>query len=167
MARKPQPLMLGNSPMIDREEENDFNDRTSTRSALSPKSPKSPRSPFRFNTSKKTQSDQPLMQTADSQPTQTNLPPSASLSSIQSYTPASGKPEKERPTRTGFFSNYKASKSSSRLQHNPDVAKLGPEDMSRDTDRPAMSGKVSSKENSRSGTTLDVSSSSTFTDFKN
>lgn len=167
MARKviPQPLTLGNSPMIDHDEEHDFND--STRSPLSPKSPKSPRSLFRSNNTKKTQSDQPLMQPPDSHYNQTNLPPSTSLSSLQTYTPASEKNEKGRLTRSGFFSNKKAAKSSSQLQNNSVAIKQGPEDMSRDTDRPAMSGKVSTKENSRTGTTLDVSSSSTFSNFRN
>lgn len=137
--------------MIDHDEEHDFND--STRSPLSPKSPKSPRSLFRSNNPKKTQADQPLMQPPDSQFSQTNLPPSASLSSLQTHTPVSEKNEKGRLARSGFFSNRKASKSSSQLQNNSATLKQGPEDMSRDTDRPAMSGKVSTKENSRTDST--------------
>jgi hypothetical protein len=60
----------------------------------------------------------------------------------------------ERPVRSGFFSNYKASKSASRLHNTESKPDLTDDKMSRDTVRPAMSGKVSSQEPARSGKTL-------------
>ncbi|KAF7906804.1 hypothetical protein EAF00_001082 [Botryotinia globosa] len=71
---------------------------------------------------------------------------------------------KEKPSRTGFFSSYKASKSASKLQSSSSsnlsrqVNVVEDNNMSRDTDRPAMSGKVSSQDTKRSGTTHFVSS---------
>ena len=165
MARKstPQPLTLADPANVD--DEHDFHN-----SPLSPKSPKSPRSPFRFTSSTKkggvqSQVDQSSMHAADPpQNRTTNLPPSQatpSLSALQQSSAGSSseeRQERERPTRSGFFSNYKASKSSSRLQ-SQDAGRLVAEDsMSRDTDRPAMSGKVSTKETARTGTTFIVSS---------
>ena len=165
MARKstPQPLTLADSANVD--SEHDFLD-----SPLSPKSPKSPRSPFRFTSSTKkealqSQVDQSSMHAADpAQNRTTNLPPSQTTPSLSALQQSSAglsseeRQERERPTRSGFFSNYKASKSSSRLQ-SQDAGRLVTEDsMSRDTDHPAMSGKVSSQEATRSGTTLSVSS---------
>ncbi|KAE8448379.1 hypothetical protein EG329_009623 [Mollisiaceae sp. DMI_Dod_QoI] len=146
MARKstPQPLTLPNPTIVN--DEHDFID--SSRSPLSPKSPRSPRSPFRF-TSKKSQSDFPSIEATESQQLSSisASQTSPSLSTTQTSTGIQEK-ERERPARSGFFSNYKASKSSSRLQ-NQDSAKPQEDSMSRDTDHPAMSGKVSTKENSR------------------
>ncbi len=155
MTRKttPQPLTLPDPSMVDDEHEHDFND--SPRTPLSLKSPKSPRSPFRFNT-KKSQSELPSMQAADSHQARTNLPPSQSLSSLQQFSSASGgqeKQERERPAITSFFSNYKAAKSSSRLQNSDTARPVTEDNMSRDTDHPAIAGKVSSKEATRTGTT--------------
>jgi hypothetical protein len=153
MARKsPQPLTLTDPRSVDPQQQ----------SPLSPKSPTSPKSPFRFS-SKKGQGEQPPMQIADTLSIRSTFPPSqnsVSLPSLQIDSTASGAPEKqerEKPARSGFFSNYKASKSSSRLQH-ADAAKHSTteESMSRDTDRP---GKVSSQDVSRIGTTPSVSSS--------
>ncbi|KAH6671360.1 hypothetical protein B0J14DRAFT_93765 [Halenospora varia] len=155
MARKPQPLTLTDPRTVDAEHQFlDNNPRSplSPLSPLSPTSPKSPRSPFRFSTKKsQIQGAQP-MQVPDSHNSRTTLPPpqtSVSLSSLQQYTGASEAPEKEkqqRPARSGFFSNYKASKSSSRLQNAEQVRQVTEDNMSRDTDRP---GKVSSQETSR------------------
>ncbi|KAF7949325.1 uncharacterized protein EAE97_002834 [Botrytis byssoidea] len=98
-------------------------------------------------------------------PTSQTLP---SLSSFQSSasprTPDKVVGIKEKPSRTGFFSNYKASKSASKLQSSSSsnisrqVNVVEDNNMSRDTDRPAMSGKVSSQDTKRSGTTHSVSS---------
>jgi hypothetical protein len=161
MARKshPQPLTLTDPRIVD---DHDYLDNP--RSPLSPRSPKSPRSPFRFSSKKaQAEGEQPPMQSSDSQRARTTLPPTqntVSLPSLDSFTSAQG-PEKleldkeQRPARSGFFSNYKASKSSSRLQPNQDAIRQPAEDsMSRDTERPS---KVSSQETSRSGTTRLVS----------
>jgi hypothetical protein len=165
MTRKsiPQPLTLGvSSAAVDeeqREHEHDFID--SPRSPLSVKSPKSPRSPFRFNSSKKSQSELPSMQAAEPYQPRSNLPPSQSLSSLQQYTAAAGgqeNQERERPAKSGFFSNYKAAKSSSRLQNSDSAPPVTEDSMSRDADRPTMAGKVSSKETKRAGITHAVSS---------
>ena len=160
MARKstPQPLTMPDRTAVD--EQHDFIDGPSP---LSPKSPTSPRSPFRFNTSKKAHSEQPPMQTAELH-SRTAIPASPRDVSLSTILPSSanageGDQEKqERPARSGFFSNYKASKSSSRLQNAEAARKVSDDSMSRDTDRPAMPGKVSSKEFVRTGTTALVSS---------
>ncbi|KAF5877942.1 uncharacterized protein Bfra_000107 [Botrytis fragariae] len=87
-------------------------------------------------------------------PTSQTLP---SLSSFQSSssprTPDKGVGIKEKPSRTGFFSNYKASKVQVNFNHH-----LLQIYHAKDTDRPAMSGKVSSQDTKRSGTTHPVSS---------
>ncbi|CZR50995.1 related to GTPase-activating protein beta-chimerin [Phialocephala subalpina] len=146
MARKstPQPLTL---PTTTANDEHDFID--SPRSALSPKSPRSPRSPFRFN-SKKSQSDFPSIQAAESQQVSTIPASQTSPSFSTQHNTIIPEKERERPSRSGFFSNYKASKSSSRLQNQ----ERQQEEMSRDTD-PAMSAKVSTKENSRTDNSTD------------
>lgn len=157
MTRKtiPQPLTLDDPSTVDEQQhEHDFND--SPRSPLSVKSPKSPRSPFRFNNSKKSQSELPSMQAAEPYQPRSTLPPSQSSSSLQQYTVPSGGQEnqdRERPAKTGFFSNYKAAKSSSRLQNSESARPVTEDSMSRDTDRPGMAGKVSSQETRRAGTT--------------
>lgn len=157
MARKssPQPLTLTDPNTANAEVRDTFNDQ---RSPLSPKTPKSPRSPFRF-TSKRGQADgdQPLMQVSDLQPPRATLPPSTTVS-LPSLQQVSGAPEahdrqereRERPVRSGFFSNYKASKSSSRLQNAEAAKQLAEDSMSRDG-RPS---EVSSQKASRTGTAL-------------
>lgn len=166
MARKtttPQPLTLPNPNLVD----DDLDFIGSPKTPLSPKSPRSPRSPFRFS-SKRTQSELPSMQAAESQQTRSAALSSShttpSLSAISHYSVGEEQQQQqpqqqkqERPARSGFFSNYKASKSSSRLQNNQGPANQPDDRMSRDTDRPAMSGRVSSKENTRAGKTLPVS----------
>jgi hypothetical protein len=161
MTRKntPQPLTLGNTSVVD-DDHHDFID--CPRTPLSLKSPKSPKSPpFRFNRSKKPQSDfafeAPSMQAAEQNQPPSNLPPSEPSSSFQQY-PAAGQENQERPAKTGFFSNYKAAKSSSRLQNSESAQPVTEDNMSRDTERPGMAGKVSIKETRRAGTTHAVSS---------
>jgi hypothetical protein len=157
MARKPpQPLTLTSDSIKTNANDQNF---LETPTPLSPKSPKSPKSPFRFTT-KKTQlqaENTPSMHVADLQ-TRSTLPPSQTTPSLSTlhYPAAAGgeegrERERERPTRSGFFSNYKASKSSSRLQS--ENAKSVNEEMSRDSDRPAMTGKGSSNESARNGKT--------------
>lgn len=165
MARKstPQPLTLAGQPIV--QDEHDFLD--SPRSPLSPKSPKSPRSPFKFTSTKKgAQSQGELsMQAADPQQTRTtDLPPCQTPTSWPVLQQPSAVPsredrqERERSTRSGFFSNYKVSKGSSRLQSQDATRQITEDGMSRDTDRPAMSGKVSSQVATRTGMILSVSS---------
>lgn len=162
MARKstPQPLNLAGPTTVD--DEHDF--LGSPKSPLSPKSPKSPRSPFKFTSTKKGEQQSSMQATDPPQNRTTNLPlsqTSASLQALQQSSAASSgeeRQDRERPTRSGFFSNYKASKSSSRLQSQDATRKVSEDSMSRDTDRPAMSGKVSAQEATRSGTTRSVSS---------
>ncbi|ESZ96269.1 hypothetical protein SBOR_3324 [Sclerotinia borealis F-4128] len=77
-----------------------------------------------------------------------------SLSSFQSSKASNKNIVKERPSRTGFFSNYKASKSASTstsklLSHQVNVVEDN-NNMSRDTDRPEMNRKVSSQDTKRS-----------------
>jgi hypothetical protein len=128
---------------------------------VTPKSPRSPRSPFRFTTKKpQLEDDQPPTHAADP-PSRTALPAShttPSLSTLQRQAAHAGeeKNDKGQPARSGFFGNYKASKSSSRLQS--DSARPASEDnMSTDADRSVITRKVSSQEPTRSGTTHPVS----------
>ncbi|KAL2072624.1 hypothetical protein VTL71DRAFT_11967 [Oculimacula yallundae] len=149
MARKstPEPLTLPTNVVE--------NDPNFVGSPLSPKSPISPRSPFRF-------SSKSSMQAAESQqPRNKVLSSSQTTPSLSAISQSSGGSEKqqlkkERPARSGFFANYKASKSSNRLQNSSDPANQ-PDRMSGDTDRPGMPGRVSSKETTRTESSLDRS----------
>lgn len=152
MARKstPQPLTLAESTNITSD--------SFQRSPLSPISPKSPRSPFsKFSaTARKlhsqTQADLPV-QAVESQPSsQTHtLPSSQTVPALPTQQQTTDKQDRDRPSRGGFFSNYKASKSSSRLQEKAESARQQQEDiMSKDTDRPVIAV-VSSKDKPRSG----------------
>jgi hypothetical protein len=174
MARKsnPQPLTLGDGSNlnVNVNPQHNSNFIDGPRTPLSPISPRSPNSPFRLSTKKaqgQNQGEHPSMQPAELQQSRTTLPPSQntdSLPSLQQYSGAAavGPPERqqerererERPSRSGFFSNYKASKSSSRLQNSDTVRQVTEDSMSRDTDRPAISGRISSQENTRTGTTF-------------
>jgi hypothetical protein len=163
MARKSTPLPLNLAERTTVDDEHDFLD--SPRSHLTPTSPKSPRSPFKFTSTKKggqSQGEQSMQATAPPQKPTTNLSQTpTSLPALQESSAASSgeeRQERERPTRSGFFSNYKASRSSSRLQSREAAREASEDSMSRDTDRPAMSGKVSSQEATRSGMTHLVSS---------
>ena len=133
MARKstPQPLALADPTIVGSEPE--FFDNTRT-----PSSTKSPRSPTRIPPSQTTQS----------------------LSAFQNNPGPSQEGvdrERDRPARGGFFSNYKASKSSSRIQPPDTFGDVGEDSMSRDTDRPAMPRKASSQDASRKGISCLVS----------
>jgi len=159
MARKstPKPLTLPD-PTIG----NDAHEFIDSPNPRSPLSPKSPRSPFKFSSSKK--GEEPSMQPPETQTPRATFPssqPPPSLSTTQQISVASAghdKQDRDRPVRSGFFSNYKASKSSSRLQNSDTVRQFPEDSMSRDTDRPtAMSGKVSSQETAKAGTTIFVS----------
>lgn len=158
MARKSTPLPLNiadDASIID--DEHDF--LPSPRSPLTSKSPKSPISPFKFTTTTEkgpqSQGEQPQMHPTN--PLQQNrttsiLPPSqtsASLPALRQSSAASSseeRQERERPARSGFFSSYKASKSSSRLQPSDTGRPVTEGNMPRETDRPATSGQVSSSE---------------------
>jgi hypothetical protein len=162
MARKSnlQPLAL-EELTFEREQEHGYIDHP--RSPLSPISPRSPRSPFSKFTTKKPQGEQSMPGAELQYPQQAgDLPQSQTVPALNQYSAAPGaeeSKERERPTKTGFFSNYKASKSASRLQAS-DVVRPGTEEsMSKDAERPALSGKVSAKEYSRNGMTHSVSPS--------
>ena len=159
----PQPLsMTADSSQLTADENHDSIASPSTPSTASPRSPVTPGSPFRFTSKKsydkKHQQQQQLMQAAG-EPTFGNKEISTSQTAPSLSTPplsASSGEERDkesRPARGGFFANYMASKSSSRLQPTETIRKVSEDSMSRDTDRPAMSGKVSSQETKRSGTT--------------
>ncbi|KAG0650903.1 Glucocorticoid receptor DNA-binding factor 1 [Hyphodiscus hymeniophilus] len=162
MARKSTPLPLNLAKPTTVDDDHDFLD--STRSPLSSKSPKSPRSPFKFISANKgvqPQAEQSMRVPETQQNRTTNIPPSqtfASLPTLQQLSAASTgeeRQERERPTRSGFFSNYKASKSSSRLQPEDVAGKVSGDNISRDPDHSAMSGKVSPQEATRSDPTSD------------
>ena len=154
-----QPLTLDESVTVP----DDSQHVESPRTPITPKSPRSPRSPFRF-AGKKAQLDDemPQMQAADPQ-SRANLPPShttPSLSNLQRAATGAHDEKNERgqPTRSGFFANYKASKSSSRLQSDS-ARPTNEESISNHAERPIITRKVSTQEPIRPGTTLLVSSS--------
>ena len=146
MARKsqPQPLTLPDNNI---HHEHEYID--SPRTPLSIKSPKSPTSLFRFSTKKTTigQGALPSMQPTHSPHLRSELPQSQTLPELNQNRGGEENQELEKSTRSGFFGNYKASKSQKSL----DQRSVG-ETMSRDTDRPIMSERVvSAKETNRNG----------------
>jgi hypothetical protein len=177
MGRKPtpQPLDISSrdgSGTGDRDSNGNFNnDRiyidAPPRSA--PLSLRSPRSPFRFS-SKVAQGgfgSQPLVHLVEHQDPSRNPPSSPTNPSIPTLQQPIGfgrqedlerGQERERPSTSpvkgGFFSNYKASKSSSRLQPVDTIRQLTEETMSRDGDQPELSGSVSTLEGKKNGITL-------------
>jgi len=158
MARKntPQPLTI-----VD-----DTNSTTVVAdhySPLSPTTPKSPRSPFaKFSSGRKLQKerdqDKPPMQSEPAQQVR-SIPPSQTTPSLTSTAPPSqSQPQQqqdrqERPPKSGFFSNYKAAKSASRLQQQTSQSSTQAQDssMSRDNNDRTGVGHVSSRDKTRSG----------------
>lgn len=156
----PEPLILDSIPTATGED-------TQSPAPPTAKSPRSPHSPFRpFTSSSRRQGQDDLesqfMHEADPErqiPVSQTVP--ALPPSHQSSTSAAGAqdpqpPQHRRPSRAGFFSNYKASKSASRLTA-AESARAAEGNMSRDTDRPAMSGKVSSQDNKQGKTNVSTS----------
>jgi len=146
MARKsqPQPLTLPDNNV---HHEREFMD--SPRTPLSLKSPKSPTSLFRFSTKKPIPAQGALssMQVSHAAQPRSELPQSQTLPALNQYKSREENQDREKSTRPGLFSNYKASKSQKSL----DQKSLG-ETMSRDTDRPGMSERVvSGRESNRNG----------------
>jgi hypothetical protein len=168
MARKqnPQPLDISSAGNDHGTVDN------GSKTSLSLKLPKSPRSPIRFSTKfggsgQHLQSfgEHPSMQAGDQQEHHRNTLCSPTTESFQSFhAPASagqGGYEQERPatasTKSGFFSNYMASKSANRLQSSDTSRSVSEGRMSRDSDRPSMPGKTSASEAKRNGKTSKVS----------
>lgn len=125
----------------------------SPKTPVTPKSPTSPRSPFRFTTKRPQWEGEksPMQATAST----TTLPPShtsSSLLNLQAPAAADEKSDSGQPVR-GFFGNYKATKSTSRLQSDNTRPANG-DSMSRDVEHPVMMRKGSAQEPARSGTTL-------------
>lgn len=115
-------------------------------SGLSLKSPKGPRSPFRFSSKLQFGTNQSIQAHQD-QPTSPTIE-SPFANRVQTST--SGTQQEKfatSPAKGGFFSNYKASKSASRLQPTGQLdGGSGDDDgrkMSRDLNRPAISSRVS------------------------
>jgi hypothetical protein len=164
MGRKPTPQPLAISPTSFEDEENNIIE-PGPKSAPSLRSPRSPRSPFRFS-SKLGQGfdDHPSMQPAEEQEHRRNFSSSPTTPSHPSFQPPSGSDRQEgrnwvqeqarpstSPGKGGFFANYKASKSSSRLQPVDTIRQVAEEPMSRDTDRPVAAMKAASSEPRRRG----------------
>ena len=152
----PQPLTTTADPaQLADDQTPDFIASPSTPSTASPSTP---RSPFRFTSKKSHDKKQQLMQ-ATGEPTPAHkeiaaIQAAPSLSRAPLSAPLGEEKDKDnRPARGGFFGNYMASKSSSRLQPTETIRKVSEDSMSRDTDRPTLSGKVPSQETKRSGTT--------------
>jgi hypothetical protein len=164
MGRKPIPQPLDIST-TGHDENNHVN--PGPKSAPSLRSPRSPRSPFRFST-KGGQGfrDHPSMQAPEElQERRLNISSSPTTPSQATFSQAFGLDRQERleardrgqsvqerdrpstsPAKGGFFSNYKASKSSSRLQPSDSVRQVTEETMSRDTEESVLVTKVSSAE---------------------
>lgn len=162
MARRPtvQQLTMDESATVPDGNNHQYED---PKTPVTPKSPRSPRSPFRFPSKKPQQEDEnhnPQMQGADPQ-SRVNLPSSQTTSSLSNLqrapTPAADeKNERTQPVRSGFFGNYKASRSSNRLQSDS-ARPANEESISQDAERPVTTRKVSAQEPIRTGTTLHVS----------
>jgi hypothetical protein len=178
MGRKPTPQPLDISSgdgTADRDPNGDFNNNkiyidAPPRSApLSLRSPISPRSPFRFS-SKVVQGgfgSQPSVHLVEHQDPSRNPPSSPTNPLLPTLQQPLGigrqedlgrGQERERPStspvRAGFFSNYKASKSSSRLLPVDAIRQLTEETMSRDGDQSELSGSVLTLEGRKNGITL-------------
>jgi len=166
MGRKPTPQPLALSPTSFTEEENNIIE-PGPKTAPSLRSPRSPRSPFRFST-KLGQGfgDQPSIQSTEEHEYQrifSSSPTTPSQSSFQQSSVSDRQEGRSRgqeqarpstsPGKSGLFSNYKASKSSSRLQPVDTIRQVPEETMSRDTDRPIVSTKVTSSEARKRGNT--------------
>lgn len=128
-------------------------------SPLSPTTPKSPRSPFKFslkpashNNNSITSGGRPPMQAPDAQQQQLerddqnriDLPTSPTSPfhpGSQNQTPSADVSSEKRQGKGGFFSNYKASKSSSKV--NASKSQVPDESISgRETNQPEMTSKV-------------------------
>lgn len=164
MGRKatPQPLAIPPSSL---ENDNASGIDPGPKSAPSLRSPTSPRSPFRFST-KLGQGfgDNPSIRSTEEQERRRNFSSSPTTPLQPTFQHHLGsdrqegrdrRPELDRPSTSpakgGFFSNYKASKSSSRLQQAENLRQATEETMSRDTDRPVGSVKIASSEGKRRG----------------
>jgi hypothetical protein len=164
MGRKPTPQPLAISPTSFNEEENIIIE-PGPKSAPSLRSLRSPRSPFRFSTKVGQDfGDHPSVQPGEEHEHRRNFSSSPTTPSQPSFQQPSGSDRQEgrslgqeqarpstSPGKGGFFSNYKASKSSSRLQPIDTIRPVAEDTMSRDTDRPRASTKVASSEPRRRG----------------
>jgi hypothetical protein len=162
MVRKPTPQPLA----ISQEQNQQTNNiDPGPKSAPSLRSPASPRSPFRFST-KVNQGfgDHVSMQATEEQDQRRNFSSSPSTPAQPTFhkhsasvRPEALEPREEQgrpstsPAKGGFFSNYKASKSSRRLQDANITRQEVEETMSRDTDRPGLLGGRSSIDNKSRG----------------
>jgi hypothetical protein len=130
---------------------------------------RSPRSPFRFS-AKVAQvgfGSQPSMHPADHQEPSRNHPSSPATPSYPTLQrpfgfgrredPHRGQ-DRERPSTSpvkgGFFSNYKASKSSGRLQSVDIIRQVADEAMSRDGDRPELAAAEAADDGKKNGMVL-------------
>jgi hypothetical protein len=156
MARKaaPQPLTLADPTANDPQDVNFIN--SASTAPLSAESSRSPRSPFRFS-AKKGEHPSPSQPEPELQQHRTNIPslqitPSATAPRLPpTNTGGEERQERERPTRSGFFTNYKASKSSNRLQSSERSKSVAVDSMSKDTDRPTSPAHISSQAIIRAG----------------
>jgi len=165
MGRKaiPQPLDISPTSIDEDEQIN-----PGPKSAPSLRSPRSPRSPFRFSTKfGQGFGEHPSMQAPEEQERRHNFSSSPSTPSQATFLQPvpSDRPDRQEacdrgqeperpstsPVKGGFFSNYKASKSSSRLQPGDSIRQVTEETMSRDTEQSATVTKVSSSEPKRRG----------------
>lgn len=150
MAQK-APQVLSLTPTSTAGEDNSSSSINTAIPSTSPvlQAPKSPRSAFKFS-SKQTRSygDQPSMQVADQQSTQSGLPTSPSVASFQNQlsTPAqSERHAPDRPVRSGFFSNYKSARTD-RMRATSANRQVAEGRMSADGDRPMISEQASAPE---------------------
>ena len=168
MGRKPTPQPLAIKPSsLENDDANKID--PGPKSAPSLRSPTSPRSPFRFSSLLgQGFGDHPSMRATEEQEGRRNFSSSPTTPSQPTFQQLFGsdkqegrdrqrRPEQDRPSTSpakgGFFSNYKASKSSSRLQPAENARQVAEETMSRDTERPVGSSKMGSSEGKRRGNT--------------
>ncbi|POS85613.1 hypothetical protein EPUL_004221 [Erysiphe pulchra] len=157
MTRKsvpPQPLKL-TDPKSNNDNSNSHENASPTPSPISPTAKSSSRSPFKFNSKKvfattesTTQSERVSRPGTESQYPTPSSPLSQTAFSLTSLSISTvdqeGHERREKPSRSSFFSNYKASRSLSRLQTDCSKKLLTPGgSMAKDTEK---TGLVSHKE---------------------
>ncbi|RKF60661.1 putative rho gtpase activator [Erysiphe neolycopersici] len=165
MTRKsvpPQPLKL-TDPKSNNEHSNSHENASLTPSPISPTAKSSSRSPFKFNSKKvfattesATQSERVSRSGTEYQYPTPSSPLSQTAFSLTSLSISTvdqeGHERREKPSRSIFFSNYKASRSLSRLQIDSSKKLLTPgESMAKDTEK---TGLVSHRENLPTDPTL-------------
>ncbi|KAL3417954.1 RhoGAP domain-containing protein [Phlyctema vagabunda] len=142
----PEPLVLANTGALGGVGGGGGNVQSSTPSTA--KSPTTPRSPFRPFTSQK-QGDESTPESDGQQQQQRPMTSSQTVPTLttnQSVAGRTSQDRQERPTKPGFFSSYKATKTANRFGPSETIRAVDDGNMSRDAERPTVTTKPSSQE---------------------